>query len=140
MVLKQKKGWHLAPLRFENNIKMLKMYFYCLWEESQEGKREGKTLQKVTHWHHYVALAFNKKKLSDSNAQLKMFLGFECSSLLHLCLFCCRNFSAEIHLKKASIFSDIVSAMHLIQFQKKVLILKIVIRCTILFSLIFKVI
>lgn len=53
--------------------------------------------------------------------------------------FCCRNFSDEIHLEKASIVSDIVSATYSIQFQKKVLILKIVIRCTILFSLIFKV-
>lgn len=131
----------LGPPRFEKNITILKMYFYCPWEESQEGKREGKTPQKVAKWHHYVAIAFNnKKKLSDSNAQLRMFLVFECSCLLHLCLFCCHNFSDEINLEKASIVSDIVSATYSIQFQKKVLILKIVIRCTVLFSLIFKVI
>lgn len=138
---KKKKRWHLAPPRFEKNITILTMYFHCLWEEWQEGKRVGKTPQKVTKWHHYVAIAFNnRKELSDSNAQLRTFLVLECSCLLRLCLFCCHNFSDEIHLEKASIVSNIVSATCLIQLQKKVLILKIVIRCIILFSLTFKVI
>jgi len=131
----------LAAPRSEESITILKIHFYCLWEEGWEGKREGKTPQKATKWHHYVAIAFdNKKKLSDRNAQIRMFLVLECSCLLHLCLFCCHNFSDEIHLEKGSIVSDIVSATYSIQFQKKVLILKIVIRCTILFSLMFKVI
>lgn len=51
----------------------------------------GKETQKVAKWHHYVATAF--KKPSDSNAQLRMFLDFVSSCLLHLCLIHCHNFS-----------------------------------------------
>lgn len=67
-----KQTWHFAPPRFENNITILNMYFYCLHEEWQEGKREGKKPQKVTKCHCYLAIAFNMKKLSDSNTQLRM--------------------------------------------------------------------
>lgn len=137
MRFKMKK---LAPLRFGKKVTILEMYFYCLWEEWQEGKREGKT-SKSDNVALFCCHSFNsKKKLSSNNAQLRMLLSFECSCLLHLWLFSWCEFNVEIHLEKASIISDIVSATYSIQFQKKVLILKIVIRCTILFSLIFRVI
>lgn len=59
---KMKKRWHLAPLRFEKNITILEMYFYCLWEKWQAGKKEGKRPPKVTKWHRSVAIALTTRR------------------------------------------------------------------------------
>lgn len=67
---------NLAPLMFVKNITILEMYFYSLWEEWQEGKREGKT-PKSDNVASFCCHSFNsRKKLSSNNAQLRMLTVF----------------------------------------------------------------